>query len=252
MLAPIKIGNRTIQQSWDTHVTDEEVFLDPTRGTLIVGAAGSGKSILQQHMMSELADANEPCDMRFVVIDMWSAGLKAFSKTLPHTSMVLTPSKIHGFPYRLSQQFLRCALTRRIQMAEVCARNIEQYRDLCRTRRGLPPMPYIVVITDQLDFNLAQNTVPSHCAHANMLCSALLARECGFSFICSAYSADSYSARALRSDFNGICLRTSGVSDSVSIIKSPEAQSLRTGNGDALLWDGKELTSFRAPLPRSH
>jgi hypothetical protein len=25
MIAPIKIGNRTIQQSWDAHVTDEEV-----------------------------------------------------------------------------------------------------------------------------------------------------------------------------------------------------------------------------------
>lgn len=254
MIAPIKIGNRTIQQSWDTHVTDEEVFLDPTRGTFIVGVAGSGKSILQQHMMSELAAANEPRDIRFVVVDMWGAGLKAFSETFPHTSMVLTPSKIRteGFPHRLSQQLLRCALTRRVQMAEVGVRNIEQYRDLCRTRGDMQPMPYIVVVTDQLDFPSAQGMLPGHYAYVNMLSSALLARECGFSFICSAYSADSHSARLLRSDFNGICFRTATVSDTLKIIKSSGAQSLRTGSGDALFWDGEVLTSFRAPLDRDN
>ena len=254
MIAPIKIGNRTIQQSWDAHVTDEEVFLDPTRGTLIVGVAGSGKSILQQHMMSELAAANEPRDIRFVVIDMWGAGLQAFSETFPHTSMVLTPSKIRteGFPHRLSQQLLRCALTRRVQMAEVGVRNIEQYRDLCRTRRDMQPMPYIVVVTDQLDFPSAQGMLPGHYAYVNMLSSALLARECGFSFICSAYSAESHSARLLRSDFNGICFRTATVSDTLKIIKSSGAQSLRTGHGDALFWDGKKLTSFLPPLDRDN
>ena len=131
----------------------EPVIIDLARAPhlLIAGATGSGKSVCINTIITSLLMQHGPETLRFVMVDPKMVELPGYNG-IPHLlgKVITDVQQVMGaLTWLLLQMDDRYRLFR-----EVGVRNLEAYNDLARKRKrgkgALTPLPYIVLIVDEL------------------------------------------------------------------------------------------------------
>lgn len=121
---------------------------------LVAGATGSGKSVTIHSIVASLLYRNGPDELRFIMIDPKRVELTLY-KTIPH---LLTPVITDAKKAVLSLKWAAKEMDRRYDILEKeSVRDIDSYHKTVLTDKKrnsdeapLDPMPYIVIIIDEL------------------------------------------------------------------------------------------------------
>ncbi|GEO24872.1 DNA translocase SpoIIIE [Alicyclobacillus acidoterrestris] len=113
---------------------------------LVAGATGSGKSVCVNGIIASILMRNKPHEVKLMMIDPKMVELSGYNG-IPHllTPVVTDPRKAAYALKKVVQEMEN----RYKLMAERGARDIERFNQLLR-EDGLEPLPYIVVIVDEL------------------------------------------------------------------------------------------------------
>ncbi|GMA48919.1 DNA translocase SpoIIIE [Alicyclobacillus contaminans] len=113
---------------------------------LVAGATGSGKSVCINGMIASILMKAKPHEVKFLMIDPKMVELSGYNG-IPHLlAPVVTDPRKAAFALKKIVEEME---TRYRQFAERGARDIERYNQLVQGD-GLDPLPYIVVIVDEL------------------------------------------------------------------------------------------------------
>jgi S-DNA-T family DNA segregation ATPase FtsK/SpoIIIE len=119
---------------------------------LVAGATGSGKSVTIHSIVTSLLYRNGPDDMRFIMIDPKRVELTLY-KNIPH---LLTPVITDAKKAILALKWAAKEMDRRYDILQAeSVRDIESYHKTVLGSKktgdeGMDPMPYIVIIIDEL------------------------------------------------------------------------------------------------------
>ncbi|MBN1400965.1 MAG: DUF87 domain-containing protein [Anaerolineae bacterium] len=120
--------------------------LDKMPHLLIAGATGSGKSVCLNAIIVSLLMTNTPDQLKLLLIDPKRVELTKYNGT-PH---LVAPVVVDAEKVILSLRWVMQEMDRRYgTFAEHGARNLAAYNRLAK-RKGLEPLPLIVVIVDEL------------------------------------------------------------------------------------------------------
>ena len=115
---------------------------------LVAGTTGSGKSELLQSMVASLAAANTPESMTFVLVDYKGGAAFRDFAPLPHTVGMVTDLDTHLVERALHS--LGAELRRREHLlAEVGAKDLEDYVEDAGREGGRPPLPRLLIVIDE-------------------------------------------------------------------------------------------------------
>jgi S-DNA-T family DNA segregation ATPase FtsK/SpoIIIE len=114
---------------------------------LIAGATGSGKSVLVNAIIASLLLLNTPDQLKLVMVDPKRVELTGYNG-IPHLAapVVVEMDKVIG----VLQWAMREMDNRYKMFAEAGARNILDYNQKVKQNKSLEPLPYIVIIIDEL------------------------------------------------------------------------------------------------------
>ena len=114
---------------------------------LVAGSTGSGKSVSLNTMICSILFKATPLSVRFMMIDLKMLEL-SFYDGIPHLLLpVITDAK----KAKTALRWLIDEMERRYQvMAERGVRNIEKFNQRMHKEEGEEPLPYIVVVIDEL------------------------------------------------------------------------------------------------------
>lgn len=113
---------------------------------LVAGATGSGKSVCINGIIASLLMKHKPHEVKLMMIDPKMVELNGYNG-IPHLlAPVVTDPRKAAFALKKVVQEME---NRYQLMAERGARDIERYNSLIK-QDGLDPLPYIVVIVDEL------------------------------------------------------------------------------------------------------
>ncbi len=137
-----------------TFVVGKDVSGDPLYADLskmphmlVAGATGSGKTIFLNTILISLLYKSTPEDFRLILVDPKRVEFSLYAN-LPH---LLTPVIYDVEKTTIALTWLIAEMERRFKMlAEVGARNIAGYQEMCRKDEKLEKMPYISLIVDEL------------------------------------------------------------------------------------------------------
>ncbi len=119
---------------------------------LVAGTTGSGKSELLQTIVASLAVANRPDEMNFVLVDYKGGAAFKDCVDLPHTVGMVTDLDTHQVERALESLGAELR-TREHALAEVGAKDLEDYQDLQAKRAGtdqaVPSMPRLLIVIDE-------------------------------------------------------------------------------------------------------
>ncbi len=114
---------------------------------LVAGATGSGKSVSLNSMICSILFKATPSNVRFLMIDMKMLEL-SFYEGIPH---LLLPVVTNGKNAKAALRWMTDEMERRYtMMAEKGVRNIDKYNQKISKIDGMEPLPYIVVVIDEL------------------------------------------------------------------------------------------------------
>jgi DNA segregation ATPase FtsK/SpoIIIE, S-DNA-T family len=121
--------------------------LDSMPHLLIAGTTGSGKSVLVNGIIACLLLQNSPDTLKLVMVDPKRVELTGYNG-IPHLAapVIVEIDKVIG----TLQWALREMDSRYKLFAEVGARNITDFNKKVRRHKNLEPIPYIVIIIDEL------------------------------------------------------------------------------------------------------
>lgn len=114
---------------------------------LIAGATGSGKSACINGLIVSLLMHHGPETLRFIMVDPKMVELPGYNP-IPHMigKAITDVEQVHGaLTWLLLQMDDRYQLFRELKV-----RNITAYNTLARRRKSLDPLPYLVLIVDEL------------------------------------------------------------------------------------------------------
>lgn len=114
---------------------------------LIAGATGSGKSVCVNAIIASLLLLNTPDQLKLVMVDPKRVELTGYNG-IPHLAapVVVEMDKVIG----VLQWAMREMDNRYKMFAEVGARNIVDYNGKAKRNKSIEPLPYIVIIVDEL------------------------------------------------------------------------------------------------------
>jgi DNA segregation ATPase FtsK/SpoIIIE, S-DNA-T family len=114
---------------------------------LIAGATGSGKSVCVNAIIASLLLLNTPEQLKMVMVDPKRVELTGYNG-IPHLAapVVVEMDKVIG----VLQWAMREMDNRYKMFAEVGARNIVDYNSKTKRNKSIEPLPYIVIIVDEL------------------------------------------------------------------------------------------------------
>jgi S-DNA-T family DNA segregation ATPase FtsK/SpoIIIE len=114
---------------------------------LIAGATGSGKSVCVNAIIASLLLLNTPDQLKLVMVDPKRVELTGYNG-IPHLAapVVVEMDKVIG----VLQWAMREMDNRYKMFAEAGARNIIEYNKKANRNKSLEPLPYIVIIIDEL------------------------------------------------------------------------------------------------------
>ncbi len=114
---------------------------------LVAGATGSGKSVSLNSMICSLLFKATPGNVRFLMIDLKMLEL-SFYEGIPH---LLLPVVTNAKNAKTALRWMTDEMERRYSMmAEKGVRSIEKYNQKIHKQEGVEPLPYIVVVIDEL------------------------------------------------------------------------------------------------------
>jgi len=114
---------------------------------LVAGSTGSGKSVSLNTMICSILLKATPLAVRFMMIDLKMLEL-SFYEGIPH---LLLPVMTDAKKAKTALRWLIDEMERRYQvMAERGVRSIERYNQKAGKEEGEEPIPYIVVVIDEL------------------------------------------------------------------------------------------------------
>jgi S-DNA-T family DNA segregation ATPase FtsK/SpoIIIE len=114
---------------------------------LIAGATGSGKSVCVNAIIASLLLLNTPDQLKLVMVDPKRVELTGYNG-IPHLAapVVVEMDKVIG----VLQWAMREMDGRYKMFAEAGARNIVDYNNKAKRNKSIEPLPYIVIIIDEL------------------------------------------------------------------------------------------------------
>ncbi|MAT97675.1 MAG: cell division protein FtsK [Anaerolineaceae bacterium] len=114
---------------------------------LVAGATGSGKSVLVNAIIASLLLLNTPDQLKLVMVDPKRVELTGYNG-IPHLAapVVVEMDKVIG----VLQWAMREMDNRYKMFAEAGARNIVDYNKKTKRNKSIEPLPYIVIIIDEL------------------------------------------------------------------------------------------------------
>jgi S-DNA-T family DNA segregation ATPase FtsK/SpoIIIE len=186
---------------------------------LIAGTTGAGKSELLQTIVASLAVANRPDGMTFVLVDYKGGAAFKDCVDLPHTVGMVTDLDTHLVERALTS--LGAELTRREHiLAEVGAKDIEDYVDIAAKRTGLPDMPRLLIVIDEFA-SLARELPDFVTGLVNI---AQRGRSLGIHLILATQRPSGVVSPEIRANTNlRIALRVTDGTESSDVIDAPDA-----------------------------
>ncbi|WP_059013318.1 FtsK/SpoIIIE domain-containing protein [Streptomyces specialis] len=187
---------------------------------LIAGTTGSGKSELLQTIVASLAVANTPENMTFVLVDYKGGSAFKDCVQLPHTVGMVTDLDNHLVERALAS--LGAELTRREHiLAEVGAKDIEDYQDLMRRSPGrLVAMPRLLIVIDE--FASMVRELPDFVK--GLVNIAQRGRSLGIHLLLATQRPSGVVSPEIRANTNlRIALRVTDASESSDVIDAPDA-----------------------------
>lgn len=196
---------------------------------LIAGATGSGKSVCVNALLCGILFRSTPEDVRFILIDPKRVELYNY-RSLPH---LLYPLVVDIKQAALVLRDVVEEMEDRLaKFSEVGARDIEAYNTKVRENGGEPPLPYLVVMIDELaDLMMV---APADVEH--YICRlAQLARATGIHLVLVTQrpSTDVITGLIKANIPSRISFAVASLMDSRVILDSPGAEKL-LGKGDML------------------
>jgi len=114
---------------------------------LIAGATGSGKSVCVNAILTSMLMYNTPDELRLVLVDPKRVELTGYNG-IPH---LLSPVVVEMDRVLGALQWMTREMDRRYHtFAQVGARNIQDYNTRAKTQNLGKPLPYLVVVIDEL------------------------------------------------------------------------------------------------------
>ena len=187
---------------------------------LIAGTTGSGKSELLQTIVGALAVANRPDAMTFVLVDYKGGSAFKDCVRLPHTVGMVTD--LDTYLVERALESLGAELRRREhQLADVGAKDIEDYTDLEASRSGeLPSMPRLLIVIDE--FASMARELPDFVA--GLVNIAQRGRSLGIHLILATQRPTGVVSPEIRANTNlRIALRVTDAAESTDVLDAPDA-----------------------------
>ncbi|MGW7246055.1 FtsK/SpoIIIE domain-containing protein [Streptomyces decoyicus] len=193
---------------------------------LIAGTTGSGKSELLQTIVAALAVANTPENMTFVLVDYKGGSAFKDCVHLPHTVGMVTDLDAHLVERALES--LGAELHRREHMlAQVGAKDIEDYQDLVRRNPGMAPLPRLLLVIDE--FASMVRDLPDFVT--GLVNIAQRGRSLGIHLMLATQRPSGVVSPEIRANTNlRIALRVTDGGESSDVIDSPEAGNISKNN----------------------
>ena len=208
---------------------------------LIAGTTGSGKSKCINAIISSIIATNSPEDVKFIMVDPKRVELTGYNG-LPHLigPVVVEPERIVGVLKWVTREMD----ARYKKFSSVGSRNIADYnRRLAEGQGGQAPMPYIVVIIDELADLMMLAPEETERAITRI---AAMARATGIHLVIATQrpSIDVVTG-LIKANFRArIAFAVAGSVDSRVILDQPGAEQL-LGKGDMLYLSGSSSVPLR-------
>ncbi|MBD3273019.1 hypothetical protein GF385_01555 [Candidatus Dependentiae bacterium] len=209
---------------------------------LVAGSTGSGKSVGLNTMLVSLLCDFSPEQLKLILIDPKRLEFAPY-KDIPHLlfPIITNPRSASPVLKWLVQEMER----RYDQMAEAGVRNISEYQDLLKSNSELEPMPFIILMIDELAdlMMVAGKDIELHIARI-----AQMARAAGIHMVVATQrpSVDVVTGLIKVNFPSRIAFRVTSKIDSRTIVDGPGAEKL-LGRGDMLY-----MNSVSSDLQRIH
>ena len=219
----------------DTYGNHIVVDLATMPHVLIAGSTGSGKSVALNCMLVSLLCFKKPEDLKLIIIDPKQIEFTAFEK-VAHLLFPIVVDCKRAVPVL---KWLVMTMEQRYEnMAEVGVKNIFEYQKLQKEQTSLEPMPFIVVIIDELADLMMTTGKDAETLIARI---AQMARAAGIHMIVATQrpSVDVITGLIKVNFPNRISFKVTSKVDSRTILDEMGAERL-LGKGDMLFIDAKE------------
>jgi len=214
---------------------------------LVAGATGSGKSVTIHSIVTSLLYKNGPADLRFIMIDPKRVELTLYNK-IPH---LLTPVITDAKKAILALKWAAKEMDRRYDILETeSVRDIESYHknvlaNMEKSKEGdenapaADPMPYIVIIIDELADIMQAYPRELESAIVRL---AQMSRAVGIHLLLSTQrpSVNVITGLIKANIPSRLALQVASQIDSRTILDAPGAESL-LGRGD-MLFQGSDMS----------
>lgn len=207
---------------------------------LVAGATGSGKSVGMNGMLTSLLCKKSPEQMKLILIDPKRLEFTPYAD-IPHLlfPIVTQPHKAAGVLKWLVQEMEE----RYQQMATIGVRSVLEYQKLAQQKHNLKPMPFIVVMIDELADLMM---VAAKDVETQIIRLAQMARAAGIHLIIATQrpSVDVVTGLIKVNFPSRISFRVSSKVDSRTVLDASGAEKL-LGRGDLLFMHASSPTLRR-------
>ena len=207
---------------------------------LIAGATGSGKSICINNIILTLVYFNSPQRLRFILIDPKRVELTPYN-SIPHllTSVIFeAQAAVNAMRWVISEMEQRYEI-----LTQYGSRDIHSFNQLASSRPELEPLPYIVIVIDELADLMASYKRETEAVIVRL---AQMARAVGIHLIASTQrpSTDVVTGLIKANITSRIAFKVASQVDSRTILDQAGAEKL-LGSGDMLYMSGESAALKR-------
>lgn len=209
-------------------------YIDKMPHLLVSGSTGSGKSICLNAIITALVYLNSPRNLRFLLIDPKRVEFSMY-EGIPHllAPVIVDPKKaISALRWSIAE------MERRYKVLETAnVRDIKGYNDIVRKKGNEKPLPYLVIIIDEMADLMMKNKRE---VEASIVRIAQMARAVGIHLITSTQrpSTDVVTGLIKANITARIAFKMPTQIDSRTILDQAGAEKL-LGYGDMLFMSGQ-------------
>ncbi len=208
---------------------------------LVAGTTGSGKSEALQTMIVSIAMNYHPDEISFVLIDYKGGGMSDIFECLPHTAGIVTNitdiSENGCSQARRALISIKSEIKRRQKIFKSYNLNhIDAYMQLFRAGKTYEPLPHIIIVVDE--FAELKKEQPDFISQ--LVSTARVGRSLGLHLILATQKPTGVVDEQIWSNSRfRLCLKVQDKTDSIGMLKRPEAASL-TVTGRAYIQIGND------------